>query len=103
VDDRAETELAWDLAELVGLHISERNHTDVYTAIGAGDCYGAIGTLLERIVWVSVPVPFALAARVNDWHHPYAHRADAPRPHELLTTVRSLVDRTDVSSPHSTL
>jgi len=90
MDDEAETDLAWDLVELVSLHISERNRTDVYTAIGAGDCYAAIGTLLETIVGASLPVPFALAARVNDWHHPYAHHADAPRLHELLTTVRSL-------------
>jgi hypothetical protein len=94
VDDRAETDLAWDLVALVGLHISERNRTDVYTAIGAGDCYAAIGTLLETIVRASVPVPFTLALRVNAWHRPYAHHADASRLDELLTSVGALVDNT---------
>jgi hypothetical protein len=94
VDDRAETDLAWDLVALVGLHISERDRTDVYTAIGAGDCYAAIGTLLETIVRARVPVPFTLALRVNAWHRPYAHHAGASRLDELLTSVRSLVDDT---------
>jgi hypothetical protein len=84
VDDRAEIDLAWDLVALVGLHIS-------------------IGTLLETIVRASVPVPFALALRINDWHHPYVHHAGASRLHELLTTVRSLVDMTDGDSHHDAL
>jgi hypothetical protein len=94
VDDRAETDLAWDLVTLVGLHISERDRTDVYTAIGAGDCYAAISTLLETIVRARVRVPFALALRVNAWHRPYAHHAGASRLDELLTSVRLLVDNT---------
>jgi len=103
VDDGAETDLAWDLAELASLHISERDRTDVHTAIGGGDCYAAISRLLETIVRASVPVPFTLAARINDWRTPYAHHADAPRLNKLLTAISSLSDRTDVSSPHNTL
>jgi hypothetical protein len=97
VDDIAETQLAWDLAELASLHISERDLTDVHTAIGGGDCYAAIGTLLKTIVRARMPVPFTLAARINDWRAPYAYHVDALQLNELLTAISLLTDRTDVS------
>jgi hypothetical protein len=103
VDDVAETQLAWDLAELASRHISERDRTDVHTAIGGGDCYAAIGTLLKTIVRARVPVPGTLAARIDDWRAPYAHHADAPRLNELLTAISSLSDKSDVRSPDNTL
>jgi hypothetical protein len=103
VDDIAETQLAWDLAELAGTHISERDRTDVHTAIGGGDCYAAIGRLLETIVRARVPVPVTLAARINDWRAPYAHHADALRLNELLTAISLLSDRTDVGAPDTSL
>ena len=103
VDDNAETQLAWDLAELASRHISERDRTDVHTAIGGGDCYAAIGTLLKTIVRARVPVPGTLAARIDDWRAPYAHHADAPRLNELLTAISSLTDDTGVGSPDNSL
>jgi len=96
VDDVAETQLAWDLAELASAHISERDRTDVHTAIGGGDCYAAIGTLLKTIVRARVPVPATLAARIDDWRAPYAHHVDAPRLSELHTAIITLTDNTDV-------
>ena len=97
VDDTAETQLAWDLAELASPHISERDRTDVHTAIGGGDCYAAIGTLLRAIVRARVSVPSTLAARISDWRAPYVNHVDAPRLNELLTAISSLTDRTDIS------
>jgi len=97
VDDVAETQLAWDLAELASVHISERDRTDVHTAIGGGDCYAAIGTLLKTIIRARVPVPSALAARITDWRAPYVNHVDAPRLNELLAAISALTDRTDVS------
>jgi hypothetical protein len=96
VDDVAETQLAWDLAELASAHISERDRTDVHTAIGGGDCYAAIGTLLKTIIRARVPVPSTLAARITDWRAPYVNHVDAPRLNELLAAITSLTDRTDV-------
>jgi hypothetical protein len=96
VDDNAETQLAWDLAELASLHISEHDRNDVHTAIGGGDCYAAIGTLLKAIVRARVPVPSTLAARISDWRAPYVNHVDAPRLNELLTAISSLTDRTDI-------
>jgi hypothetical protein len=103
VDDTAETQLAWDLAELAGLHISERDRTDVHTAIGGGDCYVAIGTLLKAIVRARVPVPSTLAARISDWRAPYVNHVDAPQLNELLAAISALSDRTDMGPPDDTL
>jgi len=97
VDDVAETQLAWDLAELASRHISERDRTDVHTAIGGGDCYAAIGTLLKAIVRARVPVPSTLAARISDWRAPYVNHVDAPRLNELLTAIIPLTENTDAS------
>jgi hypothetical protein len=96
VDDVAETQLAWDLVALAGTHISERDRTDVHTAIGGGDCYAAIRTLLKAIVRARVPVPSTLAARISDWRAPYVNHIDAPRLNELLTAIIPLTDSTDV-------
>lgn len=90
VDEWAETELAWELAEVASLLIPDRERIDVYTAIGAGYSYTAINALLETIVGAGVRVPPALVARLADWLNAYAHHEDAPRLHEMLTAVRSV-------------
>jgi hypothetical protein len=62
----------------------------VYTAIGAGYSYAAIGTLLKTIHRASVPLSPALLARLADWLNGYAHHDDAPRLHEMLDSIRSV-------------
>ena len=89
VDHRAETDLAWELAEIACLLIPHRDRTRVYTAIGAGDSYSAIGTLLTTIHRARVPLSPALLARLADWLNGYAHDDDAPRLHEMLDSIRS--------------
>ena len=88
MDDWAETDLAWDLAEIAGLHIPEPDRTAVFAAIGAGDCYTAIDALLETIVQASVPVPPSLVARIGDWLNAYIHHAEAPRLYELIKAIK---------------
>ena len=88
MDNWAETELAWDLAEIAGFHIPEPDRTAVFTAIGAGDCYTAIDALLETIVQVSVPVPPSLVARIGDWLYAYIDHAEAPRLYELINAIK---------------
>lgn len=90
VDDWAETDLAWELAEIACLLIPDRDRTEVYTAIGAGDSYAAIRTLLKTIDRASVPVSPALLTRLADWLNVYAHHHDAPRLHEMLDSIRSV-------------
>ncbi len=88
MDDWAETNLAWDLAEIASFHIPEPDRTAVFTAIGAGDCYTAVDALLETIVRASVPVPPSLVARIGDWLDAYIHHAEAPRIYELINAIK---------------
>lgn len=90
MDDWAETDLAWELAQIACLLIPDRDRTKVYTAIGAGYSYAAIGTLLKTIDRARVPVSPALIARLVDWLNAYAHHDDAPRLHEMLDSIRSV-------------
>jgi hypothetical protein len=90
VDDLAETDLAWELAEIACLLIPDCDPTQVYTAIGAGYCYTAIEALLKEIDRASVPISPALVARLDDWLNAYAHHDDAPRLHEMLDSIRSV-------------
>ena len=87
MDDWAETDLAWDLAEIAGLHIPEPDRSAVFTAIGAGDCYTAIGALLETIVQANVPVPPSLVTKIGDWINAYIHHVEAPRLYELMNAI----------------
>jgi hypothetical protein len=103
MDVWAESDLAWEMAELAGLHIPDCNRTDVFAAIGGGDSCAAIGTLLETIVHASVPVSPALLARIVNWLDAYAHHVDGPRLHEMVDAIGSLGHRTDNSSPRKTL
>jgi hypothetical protein len=90
VDEWAENDLAWELADVACLLIPDRVRIEVYTAIGAGCSYAAIKALLETLAGASVPVSRALVARLADWLNAYAHHEDAPRLHEMLTAVRSV-------------
>lgn len=88
MEDWAETDLAWDLAEIAVFHIPEPDRSAVFTAIGAGDCYAAIDALLETIVQASVPVPPSLVGRIGDWLNAYIHHAEAPRLYELINAIK---------------
>lgn len=49
MDAWTETDLAWELAEVAGDVFAERDRVEVYSAIGAGNSYTAIGLLLGAI------------------------------------------------------
>jgi hypothetical protein len=88
VNDWAETDLAWELAEIAGALITDRDRIDMYTAIGAGHSYTAIKALLDTVGRARRPVSPALAARLDDWIAGYAAHEDAPR----LRRMRAVVD-----------
>ncbi|MEM6110341.1 hypothetical protein AAHS21_29575 [Mycobacterium sp. 050272] len=90
MDDWAETDLAWELAEIACLLIPDGDRTEVYTAIGAGYSYAAIGALLRTIDHASVPVSLELLTRLADWLNAYAHHDDAPLLHEMLDSIRGV-------------
>jgi hypothetical protein len=90
VNDWAESDLAWELAEVVGPVLADRDRDELYVTIGSGSSYAAIDTLLQMIVQRRLPVSVALVARIDVWSNAYVHSGDAPRLHELLDAIRSL-------------
>jgi hypothetical protein len=89
VNDRGESDLAWELAEAVAARLPDRDRTRVYVNIGAGHPYTAIVTLLEAAVAGNLAVSPEVADRLTDWLDRYAHNDDAPRLHQLLDAVRA--------------
>jgi hypothetical protein len=89
MEDWAETDLAWQLVEIACLLLPDHDRIDLYTAIGAGYSYAAIGRLLETVVSADVAVCPSRQARIANWMTAYAHHPDAPRLREMLTAVRT--------------
>jgi hypothetical protein len=83
VDDWAEAELAWKLADALSpaLPASERNQ--LYAVLGSADSYTAITTVLRA----ALPLPAGLITELRTWLHAYQHSADAPHLHALLRAV----------------
>ena len=90
MDDRAESDLAWELADAVSSLLTDRDRNRIYAAIGSGECYAAIDTALQTMAQRRASMPAELTAKLTDWLGAYAYSADAPRLHGLLraTAVR---------------
>ncbi|OBI81373.1 hypothetical protein [Mycobacterium sp. 1245805.9] len=89
MDDRAESDLAWELADAISPLLTDRDRSRFYAAIGSGESYTAIDTALQTMARQRVPVPSELVAKLTDWLGAYTHSADAPRLHELLRAIES--------------
>lgn len=87
MEEWAGVDLAWEPVDIAGRRLSERNPTDVCTAIGAGDSYAAIDTLLTTIAHAKLALSPMLLAQIIEWLNAYAHHSDSPRLHELLTAI----------------
>lgn len=79
----AETDLAWDLADALGSQLTEDSRAELYAAIGAGNPYTAIVTLLSAAGDTST-LARPLLDSIGDWLDAYRHTADAPRLRDLL-------------------
>ena len=90
MDDAAEADLAWDLADLACTLIPEADRVQLYITIGAGYNYSAINTLLGAVGGSDLTLTDALAARLDDWLSSYAHDSDAPRLKALIDSLRSV-------------
>jgi hypothetical protein len=87
VDDRAESDLAWELAETVSPLLAERDRNRFYAAIGSGECYAAIDTALQTMAQRRASIPADLTAKLTAWLGAYAYSADAPRLRGLLRAI----------------
>jgi hypothetical protein len=86
MQDWAESELAWDLADTLGRQLSEDSRSAIYAAIGAGNAYAAIVTLLQTNASDTNPLSRPLVDRLGHWLDAYGYSADAPRLRRLLAS-----------------
>jgi len=82
--------LAWELADAISPLLGERDRFQLYAAIGSGETYTAIDTLLQTMAHQSWPIPPELIAKLNDWLDAYAQSDDAHRLDELIRAIKSL-------------
>jgi len=80
----AEIDLAWELSDAIGSGIPHRDRGGVYRAIGAGDTYTAIVSLLEIAVSTGVSLSPDLSGKLAEWLDGYAYDDDTPRLRQLL-------------------
>jgi spermidine synthase len=86
VQEWAEADLAWRLAELVAGRLTDVARTTIFADLGAGESYRVIVKLLETAVQDRVSVPPELVAALHEWLDSYRGAADEPR-------LRALLDR----------
>jgi hypothetical protein len=87
VDDWAESNLAWKLADAISASLADCERAQLYAVIGSGDSYSALTTMLRSLARDAVPVSANLKTELGGWLNAYRHSADAPRLHELLSAV----------------
>lgn len=90
MDNWAESELAWELANAISASLSDRARAELYATLGSGDSYTAIDTVLQTMAHQISPMAPELVAQLANWLDAYTHSEDAPRLHELLRAIRAL-------------
>lgn len=90
VDNWAESELAWELANAISASLSDRARAQLYATLGSGDSYTAIDTVLQTMAHQISPMAPELVAQLTNWLDAYTHSEHAPRLHELLRAIRAL-------------
>ncbi|HUO38767.1 MAG TPA: hypothetical protein VMU34_13410 [Mycobacterium sp.] len=83
MDDWAEADLAWKLVDAISPSLPACKRARLYAAVGAGESYTAITTVLGS----GLPLPARLITELRAWLNAYQHSADAPHLHELLRAV----------------
>lgn len=83
MDDWAEAELAWKLADELSPALAATDRIQLYAVLGSGDSYTAITTLLRA----GLPLPATLITELHRWLDAYQHSDDAPRLQQLLRAL----------------
>jgi hypothetical protein len=89
VDDAAESDLAWELADAISTLLADPDREQLYATIGSGESYTAIDIALQTIAHQSLPIPAELITKLTNWLDAYAHGDDGPRLHELVHAIKS--------------
>jgi hypothetical protein len=70
--------------------LTDRDRAQLYGAIGSGESYTAIATLLQTMAHQRLPIPSEFIPKLTGWLDAYAHSDDAPRLRELPHAIKSL-------------
>lgn len=89
MDEWAESDLAWELADRLGRLLPEHDRAAIYATIGSGDSYTAITTLVQASARSGYALPPRLVDRLAEWLDAYTHSNDAARLLQLLNTIRT--------------
>jgi hypothetical protein len=88
VDDWAEADLAWELADAISPLLTDCDRDQLYATIGSGDSSTAIAAILQTMAHQGSPATPALITKLTHWLDAYTHSHDAPRLHELLRAIQ---------------
>jgi hypothetical protein len=83
----SESELAWALADAVSVCFTGRDRLGIYTALGAGETYTAIETMLDITVRKRYPLPAKLISALAIWLGCYVGNKHEPAMRRLLNRV----------------
>lgn len=81
--------MAWELVDAISPALPASECAKVYAAIGSGESYSAITTMLCLLVRDALPLSTKLIAQLSGWLNAFDHSADARRLHELLSLIES--------------
>lgn len=79
VQEWAEADLAWQLAELVAGRLSAVKRSAIFAQLGAGESHRVIVKLLDTSVQARVSVPREVLATLHEWLQSYRGSGDEPR------------------------
>jgi hypothetical protein len=89
VDEWAESDLAWELADTLGPLLPDHDRAAIYTTIGSGYSYTAITRLVQASALGGYALPPRLVDRLAEWLDAYTHSDDAARLLQLLNAIRT--------------
>jgi hypothetical protein len=93
MDQWAESDLAWELADTLGRLLPDHDRAAIYAAIGSGYSYTAITTLMQASARSGYALPPRVVDRLADWLDAYTHSNDAARLLQLLNAIRTCSSR----------
>ena len=82
-----ETSLAWALADAAKPHLNVVERSDVYVAIGVGDTFAAIHSLITSPAGRRIAIPAQLVRECHGWLDFYAGHGDEPYLRGLVEQV----------------
>lgn len=87
MDNWAESDLLWELIDAISPSLAAAERAHLYAAIGSGDSYTAIATVLRTLVRDAMPLSAKLKTELTNWLTAYRHSLDGTHLHQLLSLI----------------